>query len=121
MAKISEHRALKQQEIDAAFLAEAEKIRAAYHTRVREAAASASAAGQRNLVESLTEVLETAAAVEPWVRSLGFEPTPAPDPEPELPSARRGEGERRDRDRERQDERIRELERMRRDLFPNRR
>src|SRR5690606_10587789 len=89
MAKISEHRALKQREIEAAFLVEAEKIRAAYHTRISEATASANAAGQRNLVETLTAVLEGAAALEPWVRSLGIEPLPPADPEPELP-ARRG-------------------------------
>jgi serine/threonine protein kinase len=121
MAKICEHRAGKQREIDAAFLAETEKIRAAYHAKVTEAATAAESAGQRNLALVLSDALEAAAVLEPWLTSMGIIAVQGDGPEVELtPVAEEVEPRRGDRERDRQDERMRELERLRREIFPRR-
>jgi serine/threonine protein kinase len=76
MAEICQASALKQDQIDAEFLAEAERIRSAFVTKVRDSATKAEQAGQRALAQSLGETLDTASNLADWVRSLGVEAKP---------------------------------------------
>lgn len=76
MAEVARFCADKQARIDAEFLAEAEKIRAAYVSRLKESIANARKAGQAASAQSQEETLAAAASLEEWVRSLGVEPTP---------------------------------------------
>jgi hypothetical protein len=72
MAKIAQGCAEKQDRIDADFLAEVEKIRPAFVTKIQEALTEAKQAGQTALASSLAETLETARKPKDWVSSLGF-------------------------------------------------
>jgi serine/threonine protein kinase len=77
MAEICQASAVKQEQIDTEFLAEAEKIRSAFVTKVRDAATKAEQAGQRALAQSLGETLNAASNLDDWLRSLGVEAKPA--------------------------------------------
>lgn len=76
MAEVARFCADKQARIDAEFLAEAEKIRAAYVSRLKESIANARKAGETATAQSLEEAFSAASDLEEWVRSLGIEPKP---------------------------------------------
>jgi serine/threonine protein kinase len=76
MAELAQASALKQDQIDADFVTEVERIQTAFLSKVREAATKARESGQRALAESLNDTLDGAANLESWVRSFGFEAKP---------------------------------------------
>ena len=76
MAKSASSCARKQTEIDAKFLAEAEKVRSAYVTKISELQAKAAQSGQRALAQSLTTTLEKASNLADWTLSFGVEAQP---------------------------------------------
>jgi serine/threonine protein kinase len=76
MAELAQASALKQDQIDADFVTEVERIQTAFLSKVREAATKARESGQRALAESLNDTLDGAANIESWVRSFGFEAKP---------------------------------------------
>ena len=76
MLEIAQGCARKQDQIDAEFLGEAEKIRNAFVLKLRESLAQAEKSGQLPIVQSLGDTLAEAAHLDPWVRSFGIEPKP---------------------------------------------
>ncbi len=82
MAEIAQGCAEKQDRIDADFLAEVEKIRPAFVTKIQEALTEAKQAGQTALTSSLADTLETARKPKDWVSSLGFVLQPENPPPP---------------------------------------
>jgi len=82
MAESCETFLAKQQTIDAAFTAKAERIREAYLVRLKEAHADAKIRGQSELAESITEQAEDASNLDDWLDALGIEAsTPSADEE----------------------------------------
>jgi serine/threonine protein kinase len=77
MLEIAQACSRKQDQIDAEFLSEAEKIRSAFVLKLRESVTQAENSGQLPLAQSLGDTLAEATHLEPWVRALGIEPKPA--------------------------------------------
>jgi hypothetical protein len=74
MAKIVARSAEKQEQINAAFLAEVNKLRVAYLVKVKAAALAADGTGDTTLAGALRADFTKAADTETWVRSFGIEP-----------------------------------------------
>ena len=74
MAKIVTRTAEKQEQINAAFLAEVNKLRVAYLVKVKAAALAADGTGDTALAGALRADFTKAADTETWVRSFGIEP-----------------------------------------------
>lgn len=88
MAEVARSCADKQARIDAEFLTEAEKVRSAYVSRLKDSITTARKAGQTASAKSLEESLSAATNLEEWVRALGVEPKPEnPLPEAGKPAA----------------------------------
>lgn len=75
MAKILSTAAEKQSQINTSFLAEVNKIRLAYLTKINAAALAAEQSGPPNLAASLRADSQQAATTEGWIRSLGLDPS----------------------------------------------
>lgn len=89
MAEVARSCADKQARIDAEFLAEAEKVRSAYVSRLKESIATARKSGQTALAKSREESLSAATNLEEWLRAQGVEPKPEnPLPEGGTPAAK---------------------------------
>jgi hypothetical protein len=75
MAKVLAQAVEKQATINTAFLAEVNKLRVAYLTRVKAAALAADESGDAALSTSLRADFKKAADTEGWVQSFGIDPT----------------------------------------------
>jgi len=76
MSNIAEVSAKKQEQIDAAFLAEVNRIRVAYLARLKDGAAAAEQRGQPDLATSLRADARQAIDNEKWILSFGITPKP---------------------------------------------
>ena len=77
MAKIAQDGAIQQDKIDAAFLLEAERVRIAFITKLKESLVQAEKAGQRAVARTIDEQLDNTANLAEWLRSQDIEPKPA--------------------------------------------
>jgi len=77
MSKIVADRAAKQGQIDAAFLAEIDKLRTFYLNRLKDEVTAAEKAGQSDLAATLRAASSQASENEAWIRSFGIDPRPA--------------------------------------------
>jgi len=77
MSKILADRAAKQRQIDTAFLAEIDTVRAFYLNKLKDALATAEGGGQSELAATLRAAAIQAADNEAWIRSFGIDPRPA--------------------------------------------
>ncbi len=76
MADLAQYYSKKQEVIDREFRANAENIRSAFVTRLREAEARAKQAGQTQIVGSIGAALDLASNLNGWVQFLGLELEP---------------------------------------------
>ncbi|MEI6673553.1 MAG: protein kinase [Verrucomicrobiota bacterium] len=76
MSNIAEVSAKKQEQIDAAFLADVNRIRVAYLAKLRDGAAAAEQGGQPDLANSLRADARQAIDNEKWLLSFGINPKP---------------------------------------------
>lgn len=91
MLEIAQYASTKQASIDSEFAAEAERVRIAFVTKIKELVTKAQQAGQTPLATSLGETLNSATSLETWVSSLGAvlrpgSPVPRGDDEGEATS-----------------------------------
>lgn len=68
----------KQEQIDADFLTDMDKLRVAYLAKLKDAAAAAEDAGKSTLATALRTAFKQASDNEAWIRSFGIDPKPAP-------------------------------------------
>lgn len=80
MTRILSDAIAKQEQIDAAFLAEVDKLRATYLAKVKDDVTVAEEAGQTNLATSLRNAFKLASENDAWIRSFGIEPKPVEIP-----------------------------------------
>lgn len=83
MADLAQESAAKQNQIDSDFLAEAERIRTAFVSKITDSVTKADQAGQRALSQALADTLDSARNLEDWIGTFGIVAQP---PNPELGS-----------------------------------
>ena len=76
MAKMAKAHSDKQDQIDAEFAAEAEKIRSAFIAKLRDARTQAQQSAQPALVKSLDQSIQEASSLKRWIKSFGVELQP---------------------------------------------
>jgi serine/threonine protein kinase len=90
MAEIAQYAATTQARLDTEFATDAEKIRSAFATKVKESETTARQAGQIPLADSLAATAENAAKLDTWLSSLGFSLNPKGPVLPTMRETRNG-------------------------------